>query len=60
VNQEFIDDHLALIALAESCYRKVRPSYSWHVFDWMAWRLRCKYPPIMRRDQILAETAGST
>lgn len=52
-DEEFVAEHRALIAVAEACWRAQEPSYSWHVFDWMAWKLRCKYPRVMRRDQII-------
>lgn len=43
---EFEQEHRALIAVAEANLRD--ESYSWHVFDWMAWKLRYKYPLIMK------------
>jgi hypothetical protein len=33
---EFVHDMRILIAIAEACQRSESPSYSWHVFDWMA------------------------
>jgi len=45
---EFVHDHRILIAIAEACQRPESPSYSWHVFDWVAWRLRWKYPAVRK------------
>lgn len=59
MDKEFIYEHRALIAVAESCWRGVEPSYSWHVLDWMAFRLRCKYPPIMRGGWIISDHTTS-
>jgi hypothetical protein len=50
ITQDFIMEHQALIAVAEACHRG---SYSWHVFEWMAWKLRCKYPLVRIDDQIV-------
>lgn len=50
IDQDFIYEHQAMIAVAEAAWKR---SYSWHVFDWMAWKLRCKYPPVRKRDMIL-------
>lgn len=43
INRDFVHEHRAMIAVAEASWRG---SHSWHVFDWMAWKLRCKYPPM--------------
>jgi hypothetical protein len=51
IDRDFVHEHRALIAVAEACWRG--DSYSWHVFDWMAWKLRCKYPLIDRRSAII-------
>ena len=51
MDREFIDEHRALIAVAAACWRG---SQSWHVFDWMAYRLRCKYPLVRASDRIIA------
>jgi hypothetical protein len=59
IDQEFIDEHRALIAAAEACWRKENPSHSWHVFEWMAFKLRCKYPIIRKKDQIIRLDAAS-
>ena len=53
MDNDFIHKHRILIAVAESCWRKDNPSYSWHIFDWMAWKLRQKYPLIRKQDQII-------
>lgn len=53
MDRDFIHEHRALIAVAEACWRTDEPSYSWHVFDWMAWKLRCKYPLVRLRDQVI-------
>lgn len=50
IDQEFIYEHRALIAVAQAMHRE---SYSAHVFDWMAWKLRCKYPLVRKQDQII-------
>ena len=50
---EWYGEHAAMIAVAEACWRPVGPSYSWHVFDWMCWKLCCKYPLIRQNDQII-------
>lgn len=34
----------AYIAIAEACWRKENPSHSFHVFEWLCWKQRCKYP----------------
>lgn len=46
IDRDFVHEHLELIAVAAACWREVEPSYSWHVLDWMCWKLRCKYPPV--------------
>ena len=46
VDAEFVFEHRAMVAVAEACWRTDEPSYSWHVFDWMAYKLRRKYPLI--------------
>ena len=53
MGRDFVHEHRALIAVAEACWRKDAPSHSWHVFDWMAWKLRCKYPLIDRRSAVI-------
>ena len=58
MDQEFVHEHRALIAVAEACWRPAVPSYSWHVFDWMASKLRRKYPLVMKRDQIIGDLSA--
>ena len=53
IDQDFIYEHQAVIAVAAACHRKVRPSYSFHVLEWMCWKLRCKYPLIRLSDQVI-------
>lgn len=53
LSEEFIHEHRALIAVAEACQRPKNPSQSWHVFDWMAYRLRLKYPLIREQDRVI-------
>lgn len=50
---EFVAEHRALIAVAEACWRKDAPSYSWHVLSWMAYKQRCKYPLMRVKDRII-------
>lgn len=53
MDTEFVHEHRALIAVAEACWRKENPSHSWHVFDWMCWKLRRKYPLMRQSDQVI-------
>jgi disulfide oxidoreductase YuzD len=53
MTRDFVDENRTLLAVAESCWRAQAPSYSWHVFDWMAWKLRRKYPLISFQDRII-------
>lgn len=46
IDRDFEHEHRAMIAVAEACWRPVEPSYSWHVLDWMCFKLRRKYPPV--------------
>lgn len=39
-----------MIAVAEACWRG---SQSWHVLDWMCWKLRCKYPLVRKQDSVI-------
>ena len=45
---EFVHEHRAMLAVAEAGWRG---SPCWHVFDWMAYKLRCKYPLERKQDQ---------
>jgi hypothetical protein len=51
MDREFIDECRVMLAVAEACWKG---SYSWHVFDWMAYRLRVKYPLIRNSDRLIA------
>ncbi len=42
-----------LIAVAQACWRKDEPSYSWHVFDWLCYRQRLKHPLVRRSDCVI-------
>jgi hypothetical protein len=53
-DQDFIDEHRLFIAIAEACHRKEKPSYSWHILDWMSWKLRRKYPLVRKCDSIIS------
>jgi hypothetical protein len=53
IDREFEHEHRALISVAEACWRPIEPSHSFHVFDWMAWKLRCRYPLVWKGDQII-------
>jgi hypothetical protein len=53
MDDEWVAEHRVLIAVAESCWREREPSYSRHVFDWMAWKLRCKYPLVRLSDRVI-------
>ena len=50
---EFVHDYRILIAIAAACQRPENPSYSWHIFDWMAWRLRWKYRAVRKEHQFI-------
>lgn len=41
------------IAVAEACWRKDNPSHSWHVFEWLCWKQRLKYPLIRQQDRVI-------
>jgi hypothetical protein len=47
-------DHRLFIAVAEACWRKNEPSYSWHVLDWMLQKLRRKYPLSRLCDRLIS------
>lgn len=44
ISKEHEGECRAIIAVAEACWRKNEPSYSWHVFDWLCYRQSLKYP----------------
>lgn len=50
---ETVQQYRALIAVAEACHRTVNPSHSWHVFEWMAIKLRRKFPLARKDDAII-------
>jgi hypothetical protein len=50
MTREQIDEHRIFIALCEAGWRG---SPSWHIVDWMQYRLRLKYPLVMKRDRII-------
>lgn len=58
MGRDFVHEHFALIAVAEACWRTESPSHSWHVFYWMAYKLRCKYPLVRKQDKILTLGTG--
>jgi len=50
MDREFEHEHRAMIAVAKAGWKG---SPCWHVFDWMAWKLRRKYPLVRKQDQII-------
>lgn len=54
IDADFVHEHRALIAVAEACWRPQTPSQSWHVFEWMAFKLSRKFPVVARTDRIIA------
>lgn len=50
IDRDFVHEHRALIAVAEAAWNG---SPCWHVFDWMAWKLRRRYPLIRETDRII-------
>lgn len=42
------------IAISEACWREKNPSHSWHVFEWLCWKQRLKYPLVRKCDQIIS------
>jgi len=43
------------IAIAEACHRKVEPSYSWHILDWMSYKGRCRWPLVRHCDRLITD-----
>lgn len=39
-----------MIAVAKAAWDG---SPCWHVYEWMAWKLRCKYPLVRKQDQLI-------
>ena len=50
MTKEQADELRAFIAIAEACWRG---SPSWHVLDWMSYRMRCKYPLVRAQDRLI-------
>jgi len=57
LTKEHADELRAFISIAEACWRPHEPSYSWHVLDWRSYKLRCKYPLVLKRDAIISYAA---
>lgn len=55
MNREMVDELRIFIAIAEACWRKEAPSYSWHILAWMSYRMSFKYPLVMNRDAVISE-----
>jgi hypothetical protein len=53
MDSDMVMELQAFIAVAEACHRKQHPSYSWHVLDWMSYKMRCNYPLVREQDQVL-------
>jgi hypothetical protein len=49
--REIADEGRAMLAVAQANWHG--DSYSWHVVDWMAWKMRRKYPAFRMSDRIL-------
>jgi hypothetical protein len=49
----FISEHLALIHVAEECWRPIDPDHAWHVLEWMCWKQRCKLPLMRKCDMVI-------
>ena len=49
-------EHRAMIAVAQAGWNG---SHCWHVFDWMCWKLRCKYPLVRKVDTIVSTDVTS-
>ena len=54
--RDFVTEHRILLAVAEAGHRG---ACCWHVFDWMCWKLRCKYPLVRREDQFINWSTSS-
>lgn len=50
IDRDFVHEHRALIAVAQAGWRG---SPCWHVFEWMAWKLRMRYPLVRKSDAII-------
>ena len=51
--REFEANCRTYIAVAEACWRDHEPSHSFHVFEWLCWKQRLKYPVVWKQDQII-------
>ncbi len=51
LTKEHADELRVFIAIAEACHRN--GSYSWHILDWMSYRMSLKYPLTATRDQVI-------
>lgn len=58
LSTEQIHELRIMIAVAEANWRLYDASYSWHVFDWICWKQRCKYPLIRECDRIITYTCN--
>jgi hypothetical protein len=50
MTKEWEYDHRIFISLCEAGWRG---SPCWHIVDWMAYRLRLKYMPMRKQDQVI-------
>jgi hypothetical protein len=59
---EFEHDHRVMIAIAiaAACWRADEPSHSWHVFEWVCWKLRFKYPLVMLSGAVINSSGAVT
>ncbi len=60
INREMEHELRAFIAVAEACWRKREPSYSWHVLDWMSYKMRRKYPLVRASECVVRFDATVT
>lgn len=49
IDHETAQEMQAMISTAEAAHRG---SYSFHVLEWRAWRIRCKIPMIHKADRL--------
>jgi len=56
MDTKFVHEHRALIAVAEAGWRG---SPCWHIFDWMCFKLRRKYPLVRVQDSIISDQITS-
>jgi hypothetical protein len=55
LGSDFVSECRIYIAVAEACWRPIDPSHSMHVFEWLCWRQRRKYPLVRRQDRIISD-----